>query len=574
MKIQYSKIIRYFLLILGILILILFITTLDTSQVIKSLRTVTIDIIIVVMILNALNILLKAIRWKFLIYKITGVNISLPFSFASIIAGVSAGSLTPGRGSEIAKPLMLKTSDNISLTKSVPAMIIERILDLLTIIFFFFLSFIIIPKKTAIYNQTVIPATLFFILGILLIFFIPKKIEKIIVKLIRKIHFPQRLKSKLIILTETFFQSFIILKQKKVSARVTVLSLSAFIIESIKLYLLFTLLGVKITVIIIIFSLTASLIFALITLIPGGIGITEISQVAILTGLLPIYRKELITGIIFIDRILTYYLLIFIGAIILVIYKKRKIHNGKLKSEYIKWKKQENKYQFFYDKQKIDLTEWNKLINITHSMHYLEQHKNPLIKLEEKNRRKIILNLIGDCKNKVIADIGCEEGYITKKIIRKCKKVYCIDIDKDILKKAKRNINNKKAVFVESDAQAIKLQDNSVDIAISTHILEHLPDPRKGLYELHRIIKPNGKVIINVPNEKIVLLMKKIIASLGLKFLIKHLRTGLAPGHLHIFNKKLLYSLTKGIFKVKKFKYNPPFFTNMFSILHPIKRFK
>jgi ubiquinone/menaquinone biosynthesis C-methylase UbiE/cbb3-type cytochrome oxidase subunit 3 len=316
------------------------------------------------------------------------------------------------------------------------------------------------------------------------------------------------------------------------------------------------------------FTFSASLIFALITFIPGGIGITEISQVAILSSLFPIFQRELLSSIILLDRILTYYLLIFVGAIILIIYRKRN------KPKDIRWAQEDKAYFLYQDDKKLSLKEWNMQMNKKHSMHLLEEHPNILVKLEEKHRRNIILKLIGNHKGKIIADVGCEEGYITKQIIDKAKKVYCVDIDAQILGKAKKNINSKKASFIESDAQNINLPDSSVDIAVSTHVLEHLPDPAKGAKELFRIVKPEGKVVINVPNETFVLLIKKILVSLGLRFLIKNLNTGLAPGHLHVFTKRMLKKITRDKFNIILFRYNFPFFTNLFVVLKPIKRFK
>jgi SAM-dependent methyltransferase len=42
-------------------------------------------------------------------------------------------------------------------------------------------------------------------------------------------------------------------------------------------------------------------------------------------------------------------------------------------------------------------------------------------------------------------------------------------------------------------------QTNRFDFFICSHVLEHVPDDRKALSELHRILKPGGKAILMVP---------------------------------------------------------------------------
>ena len=44
------------------------------------------------------------------------------------------------------------------------------------------------------------------------------------------------------------------------------------------------------------------------------------------------------------------------------------------------------------------------------------------------------------------------------------------------------------------------IQDNSYDLVICQHVIEHLPDTVKSLEELNRITAPGGKVLVETPH--------------------------------------------------------------------------
>ena len=55
--------------------------------------------------------------------------------------------------------------------------------------------------------------------------------------------------------------------------------------------------------------------------------------------------------------------------------------------------------------------------------------------------------------------------------------------------------------LVQSDFTALPYHDESFDIALVFDVLEHLPEPERGLEELHRILTPGGLLHALVPCE-------------------------------------------------------------------------
>jgi predicted SAM-dependent methyltransferase len=54
-------------------------------------------------------------------------------------------------------------------------------------------------------------------------------------------------------------------------------------------------------------------------------------------------------------------------------------------------------------------------------------------------------------------------------------------------------------VMMNMDITNIPLPDNSFDVIICNHVLEHVPNDAQAMRELQRILKPNGWAILQVP---------------------------------------------------------------------------
>ena len=65
--------------------------------------------------------------------------------------------------------------------------------------------------------------------------------------------------------------------------------------------------------------------------------------------------------------------------------------------------------------------------------------------------------------------------------------------------KAKGIALKKGVAFVD---QMETIQDQSMDVVTMWHVLEHVPDLDRQISELKRILKPNGSILIAVPNFK------------------------------------------------------------------------
>lgn len=54
---------------------------------------------------------------------------------------------------------------------------------------------------------------------------------------------------------------------------------------------------------------------------------------------------------------------------------------------------------------------------------------------------------------------------------------------------------------VKADICNLPFPDNSFDVILCNHVLEHIKDDKKAMSELYRILKPNGWAILQVPQD-------------------------------------------------------------------------
>lgn len=223
------------------------------------------------------------------------------------------------------------------------------------------------------------------------------------------------------------------------------------------------------------------------------------------------------------------------------------------------------RYRFFVDEREMNVYEWNQVANSYHPMCHKAAHPNRVIRWIERHRWFLTRRHIAVNGSKFILDIGCESGNITSALVSRERRALLLDVDREML----RPIQDAKRPFVDcfaADVYAVPFKDGSIDRVICTEVLEHLTDPQKAAHEIARVLKPGGRIVVSVPNDRLILWAKRTLMRMGLKRLLGNLSTGLAMGHLHLFDKKTLASLFGKDFKVICCFYNFPWFTNIFLV--------
>lgn len=118
-------------------------------------------------------------------------------------------------------------------------------------------------------------------------------------------------------------------------------------------------------------------------------------------------------------------------------------------------------------------------------------------------RAAFIFEKLEEKKSQRILDAGCGRGFYVRMMsfYDFPKEIHGIDINTNYLEIAKKQINDKRIHLHKASIYHTGFEDNYFDFIICSEVVEHLTDDYKALLELRRVLKPNGVLIITVPNE-------------------------------------------------------------------------
>ena len=109
-----------------------------------------------------------------------------------------------------------------------------------------------------------------------------------------------------------------------------------------------------------------------------------------------------------------------------------------------------------------------------------------------------MLELSGDER---VLDVGCGTGFGTEGLLAYTDDVVGVDQSTHQLDKACERFENGPAVTLSrGDAENLPFGDDTFDAAWSSGSIEYWPRPIRGLREMHRVVKPGGKVVVVGPN--------------------------------------------------------------------------
>lgn len=102
-------------------------------------------------------------------------------------------------------------------------------------------------------------------------------------------------------------------------------------------------------------------------------------------------------------------------------------------------------------------------------------------------------------KQSTVLEIGASRVELTKQISPYCDKLIAIEL---LPERIVVDFDNVKHLIGDWQNLSAFIQPESIDIAISSHVIEHVQDDLKAINELYKVLKPKGIALISTPNRK------------------------------------------------------------------------
>jgi len=250
----------------------------DANQFIDSLEKVNLYFIIPILLSFLAGILIKSLR-QLLFLRHLGIKIPLKQNTIIYLAGLSM-LITPAGLGEMIKSHFLLNKYNQPVSKTLPLVIVERYHDALAILSII-IVFSIITEITFLTIPVLIIGTL---LLVSLIVIRSRKLFPMFQKVIRKVKMFKNLEDHSV----EFNKSLVSFTSKKIFFSGWLVGIAAWSFDGLGVFLCFQAFELDFDFLTASVMGLASILFGALTLIPGGVGITEVSFV----GFLSIYGIE------------------------------------------------------------------------------------------------------------------------------------------------------------------------------------------------------------------------------------------------------------------------------------------
>ena len=287
---------------IGIYAIFLFLS--DFSIISEKISNFKINYLPLILLLVSASWVPLIIKWHFLL-KNSGINIPLTKSIAVFFSGL-AFEITPGHVGVLMKSQILKTSSNISRTKTIPIVIVEKIYDLIGAILASVIGIIILGME----SYLIIIAIC--VLAFIFFFMYHRRSSELVFNRIMKLKFF----SKYVDNISEFYE--VVKKSTSVKAAITCILLALtywFIISAAAYYTLIAFDVNLLDYLVVLAIYTTSTLLGAISFIPGGIGITEGS----IAGLFTLNGVDVSTALILsvMIRVLTLWYSVSVGFVLL-----------------------------------------------------------------------------------------------------------------------------------------------------------------------------------------------------------------------------------------------------------------
>ncbi len=223
--------------VIGTFFVYLSLRGIDLNGIIEGLQRAHLLFIIPFLLLMTFVQMLKSYRWGVIMKPIATID---QFSlFAVTNVGLMAVIAVPARVGELARPYLISTKTGTSMSSAIGTIMVERVLDALSILAVFFVVIMFTPLPPWIIRSSILFLCLVLAFLAIMAFLLLKKEASL--KMISSVLnvFPERWRLKIMTLADNMIDGFKIIFRVQSMFQLVFLSLVIWVIDAVSMYILF-----------------------------------------------------------------------------------------------------------------------------------------------------------------------------------------------------------------------------------------------------------------------------------------------------------------------------------------------
>lgn len=302
-------------LLLGLTVVIVMGLVSDASAVRQAFSTFRWELLPAILGLTALNYLLRWLKWEYYLRRLRlGAGVTRLASGLIFTAGLVM-SVTPGKLGEVFKSVLLKRVNGTPVSRSAPVVLAERLTDGLAMLLLMAIGLTLYPPARFAFVVLVVAS----LAGILVLQY--RRLALALIDGTARLPFGTRIAPRL----HTIYASTQQLLAWRVLLIATLISTLSWGFECLAFYYVLVGLGVAGTPLLLLqatFIFAASTLFGLVSFLPGGLGVSEVSSVGLLVAIVGLPASTATTATIII-RFCTLWFGVLLGVIALAWFGQR-----------------------------------------------------------------------------------------------------------------------------------------------------------------------------------------------------------------------------------------------------------
>jgi len=113
----------------------------------------------------------------------------------------------------------------------------------------------------------------------------------------------------------------------------------------------------------------------------------------------------------------------------------------------------------------------------------------------------VVLEILGNVKNKNILDLACGQGYFSKILADKGARVAGVDISENLISIAKEKFESPNIQFLVRDGSNLEgIKDNQFEAVVCNMSFHDIKNVAETIDEIARVIQISGKLIFSIPH--------------------------------------------------------------------------